>query len=84
MGKVKIKWNSAAFKQILSSSGMRNIVQGRADAIARAAGEGFEADSMQGGYGGGRVIGFARSTTYQARRAEAKNKALSKAMDARG
>ena len=54
----------------------------RAKATANIAGEseGFSARVWQGNYGGGRVIGSVSTTDYESQRAEAEDKALSKAV----
>lgn len=80
--KVRIEFQSAGFKEVLNSSALRSELRTRSERIAQAAGEGFEADSFTGGFGGGRVIGTVRATTRAARKAEAEDKALSRAIDA--
>lgn len=77
---IRVKFNSAGFREILSSPEMQTMVEGHANQIAARAGEGFVAKTMAGGFGGGRIIGVVHANTIEARRAEAESKALSKAV----
>jgi len=78
--KVRIEFISAGFKQCLQQS--QGIVTAKVDAVAAAAGDGFNARVIQGGFGGGRPVGFVSADTAKARKAEAKDKVLSKALNA--
>lgn len=85
MENVRIEFNSAGFREILLSEGTKDLVESTAQEIADRAnansgGEGFEASSIVGGYGGGRYIGFVTATTEEAMKAEAENGALTGAI----
>ena len=80
--KVRIEFLGRGFKQLLGSREVGDELKRRTDAIAAAAGDGFEASVWYGGFGGGRLIGTVRSGTVAAARAEAENKALTRAIDA--
>lgn len=84
MSKIKIEFNSAGFRNLLFSDGVKNLVQNTTNNIASKAnansGGGFEARVQKGGYGGGRYIGFVTSTDPSAARAEAEDKALTRAI----
>lgn len=84
---IKIKFNSDGFKQILTGSGVQSVVQSATDNIQSKANaningtsEGFSARVWQGNYGGGRWIGSVSTTDTESQRAEAEDKALSKAV----
>ena len=69
MADVRIVFKSEGFRQILLSDGCRDLVQStteeiknKADANNTRGGDGFEASTMVGGYGGGRWIGFVSTT----------------------
>lgn len=78
--KVKIEWSDDGFRDLLSQGGVADLVDSETEAIATAAGEGFQAVTAQGGYGGGRRVGWVFATWHSARRAEAKAKTLTKAI----
>lgn len=84
---IKLEFKSEGFREILCGGGVQSAVssaaeQIRARATANIAGEseGFSAHIWQGNYGGGRVIGSVSTTDYESQRAEAEDKALSKAV----
>lgn len=84
---IKIEFNSDGFKQILKSDGVKSLVQGQTDTIRDKANasigedsEGFRSETMYGGYGGGRWVGFVSTTDEASQRAEAEDKALSRAV----
>ena len=84
---IRIDFNSDGFKAILKSDGVKSMVQEQTDTIRdRANGniegesEGFSADVIYGGYGGGRWVGFVSTTDAASQRAEAEDKALSRAV----
>ena len=84
---IKLEFKSEGFREILCGGGVQSAVssaaeQIRARANANIAGEseGFSAHVWQGNYGGGRVIGSVSTTDYESQRAEAEDKALSKAV----
>ena len=80
MGSVTMKWNSDGFRQILEGPGVQQHVEGVCEAMAARAGDGFTHHTFIGNYGGGRVIGIVQTGTRAARRAEAVDKALSRAV----
>lgn len=84
---IKIKFNSDGFKQILTGSGVQSVVQSatekiqaKANANITGTSEGLSAHVWQGNYGGGRWIGSVSTTDTESQRAEAEDKALSKAV----
>lgn len=85
MTNVRIEFNSEGFRQILTSEGCHELVQGITESIADRANanaglESFRASTQLGGYGGGRWIGFATATDKAAMVAEAEDKALTRAI----
>lgn len=81
--KVRIVFNSAGFAQVLQLPALRADIERRTNAIAAAAGDGMEAEVIDANYGGSpRPIGIVSTGTYEARKAEAEGKALSKGIDA--
>ena len=86
-GITKIEFNSQGFKDILFSSGTKELVQGVADKIQAEANagiqedsEGFSSNVVAGGYGGGRYVGFVASLDNKAAQAQSEDKVLSKAV----
>ena len=77
MSDIKIKFNSAGFRQLLNLGEVQSLVQSEADAIASQAGEGFRAHTRKAGT---RWIAFAGTTDEASCRAEAENKVLSRAV----
>lgn len=84
---IKLTFNSDGFKQIQTGSGVQSVVQsateniqGKANANISGTSEGFSARVWQGNYGGGRWIGSVSTTDTESQRAEAEDKALSKAV----
>lgn len=75
--KVKILRRGAI--AVLKSNGVRGDVQRRVNAIASAAGDGFEARVS---YGRDRVLGNVHAETTEAMRAESEHRALTRALDA--
>ena len=87
MADVRIVFKSEGFRQILLSDGCRDLVQStteeitnKADANNTRGGDGFEASTMVGGYGGGRWIGFVSTTDNASKIAESEDKALTRAI----
>lgn len=81
--KVRMVFKSDGFAALLQSDEVRADIERRAKAIADAAGDGFEAEMMDGSYGGSpRPIGVIAAKTWEARAAEATGKVLSSALDA--
>lgn len=77
--KVRIELDSKGIEQLLRSSEVEADLRRRAAAIARAAGDGMHHGTVQGR---DRVAGQVWTGTVQARRAEAKDRALTRALDA--
>lgn len=79
MAGVRVRLNNAAVRDLLRSPAVQRDIKRRADAIARQAGPGFEADLE---VGRNRARAEVRTTTREARRAEATTRDLSRALDA--
>lgn len=79
--KIRLEMNSKGFQELLKSQAVQDDLARRANAIAAAAGEGMEARTRTGNLGD-RVVAEVRTATYEARRAEATDKALTSAIDA--
>lgn len=79
MGNVKIVLNRAAVRNLLRSEPVRKDLEKRADRIAAAAGLGFESDSR---VGQNRARAEVRAATLNAKGAEARERRLTKALDA--
>ena len=84
---IRIKFNSQGFKDILCSGGVQNVVtsaaaniQSKANANNTRGGEGFNAETWMGAYGGGRWVASVFTTDLKSRIAEAEDKALSRAV----
>lgn len=78
--KIKIEFNSAGFHEILCSDEMKALLDEKGQQIAARAGEGFKASTKLGNYAGGRAICVVSSTNWAARKAEATDKVLTKAV----
>lgn len=76
---VTIRLNSAGVRELLRSEAVRADLARRAALIAAAAGEGFEASSS---IGGARARARVHTATFAARKAEAHERALTRALDA--
>lgn len=79
MAKVQVRMNAAGARSILRSDSVRAFLKARADRIASAAGPGMEASSM---VGPNRARASVITATFKARRAEAKDRRLTRALDA--
>lgn len=84
----KIKFNSSGFRNILTSGGVKSLVDSQASAIQSRAngnnqngGEGYYKHIVNGSWGGGRWIGFVGTTDGASMIAESENKALSRAVN---
>lgn len=78
--KIEIEFISRGFRDILMSNSCQGLVMDAASNIAFKAGDGFEASTFRGNYGGGRWVGAVNATTYDAMVAEAEDSVLSKAV----
>ena len=78
-GITKIKINSDAVAKLLRSEEVRADLEARGARIAAAAGEGVEAETLQGR---DRVSVIVSTRTTEARRNEAEDRSLTRALDA--
>lgn len=81
--RVRIEFNTEGFRQLLQSDEVKGLVEENTNAILeRAGGEdaGFSANVYEAGYGGGRWAGTVRTASYDAAKAEAADKTLTKAV----
>lgn len=76
---LRIELNKAGVRALLVSPEIQADLKTRADRIAQAAGEGFEAEV---GTGANRARAIVRTATFEARRAEARDRVLTRALDA--
>lgn len=79
MADVTIKLNKAGVRELLRSPEVLAELRRRADLIAAAAGDGFEAEATTGPQ---RARASIRTGTHAARKAEATDRALTAALDA--
>jgi hypothetical protein len=85
MGEIRIELDHAGLEQVLCSSGVRDEVDRIVKQIAKAAGEGMKSSTYIGKpdkHGGKRAKGQVWTGTYAARKAEAEDRALLRALDA--
>jgi hypothetical protein len=75
---VRIELNSSEIRRLLLSADVENELMARAQRIAAAAGPGMEASTRRGR---GRALAQVRTETVEARRAEATDRALTRAID---
>lgn len=76
---VRIKLNSQGAREILSSGSVSDDLTSRAQSIAAAAGPGMEVTTTRNR---DRAVVFVKTATTEARRAEAEDRALTRAIDA--
>jgi hypothetical protein len=81
MAQIKIDLNDAGIREVLQSAEVQADLRRRAKAIAQAAGgePDFVGDAE---IVGDRVMGFVVTATHEGRRAEAEDRALTRALDA--
>lgn len=85
---VRLEFNSDGFREILTGSGVKELISGQVDAIrdrananmGPAESEGFYGRTVMGGFGGGRWVGFVGTTDMATMIAESEDKALTKAV----
>lgn len=83
MAKPRMKWNIKAFAEIRNAPGVLDDLQNRADAIASAAGEGYESRPAEAGKGRkGRGRAAVITADFDAVRDNAKNQTLLRSLDA--
>lgn len=83
----RIVFNSEGFREILLSEGCHDLVTSVTEEIADKAnanndrgGNGFNASTQVGGYGGGRWVGFVTATDNKAAAAQSEDQALTRAL----
>ena len=82
---IKVEFNSAGFEQILTSSGVKDMITAETEAICSRAnannvrgGDGFESNGkLTHAYRSNRYVGFVGTTEKKSRIAESEDKALS-------
>ncbi|MFF0942693.1 hypothetical protein ACFYE2_00485 [Kocuria sp. CPCC 205300] len=79
MAKIRIELDQKGVRSLLRSEAVGKSVEAVGQKIADAAGEGFEVDVWQGK---DRVRATVETKTYEAQRAEAEERALSRALEA--
>lgn len=79
MAFIRVQMNHAGARQLLRGSAVREDLGERANRVASDAGPGFEAQVIMGR---NRALAYVSSTTDEAARAEAEDRALTRAMDA--
>ncbi|MBE6120075.1 MAG: hypothetical protein E7189_06525 [Erysipelotrichaceae bacterium] len=77
MNKVKFKLNGAGVREILKSDAAKSMCEEKARSIASACGSGYASNSYTGA---NRVNGMAYAESFEARKDNAKNNTLLKAM----
>lgn len=81
--KIRFEFESAGFAALINTPQVAAEVLARAEAIAAAAGDGFDASAVKLNFGGSSRPGAVVVTaTDEARRAEAADKRLTSAIDA--
>ncbi len=79
--KARIELNHEGIRELLMSQPIADECEKAANKIASAAGDGFEVlPARQMGFGGGRVGYAVHAESYEAKKAEAEDKTLSKAV----
>lgn len=79
MSTVKIEFKSAGFQEILSSSGVRDLVSSATESLAaQVAGDGEFRHGVFLGTGAGRWFGYVATDDDEAKKAESENKVLSR------
>lgn len=80
---IRFKFNHDEFQRVLNEPAVAARLRRMADAVAARAGDGFEVEEYKANYGGSpRPMVVVRAATYEARRAEAADKVLTRALDA--
>lgn len=80
-GSVRIELLPSGMRQLLCSPEVAQACKQAANRLAAAAGDGFEvSEEWRAGFGGGRAAYSVRAATYAARKAEAEDKVLTRAV----
>lgn len=83
MARTRIKWRRAGFPELRNEPGVLEDLQTRADAIADAAGDGYESRPAEPGEGKkGRARAAVLTGTAEARVDNARNQTLLRSIDA--
>ena len=81
--RIRMEWNHDEFQRILNSPEVTERLKDMGACVVDAAGDGFEAKTVYLNYGGSpRQAVVVSAETWAARRAEAKDKVLSRALSA--
>lgn len=81
VSKIRIEMNNAGFKQLATSAKIGKAITGITERIRDNAGEGFESDvGIKRRHGAERQTGMVWAATREARKAEAENKVLTRAV----
>lgn len=79
--KIRLQLDHAGIAELLTSDGVSDVCGSAARAISDAAGEGFQASGpWRASFGCGRSAWRVKAVTYEAKVAEAEDKALSRAV----
>lgn len=82
---IRVDFQSDGFQALLNDDSVKALLRDQAERIASAAGPGFEVQEAQGKYGNSpRPIVFVRARTTEAKRAQAEDGALERALYAGG
>lgn len=81
---VRIELDHDGFRQLLNSHEVASLVDGLGEKLAARAGEGFVAKPAYGGFGGGRHICHVGTGDKASMEAQARDKALTKALHGMG
>ncbi len=80
---IRFEFNHDAFQHVLNAPEVKARIRRMGDAVAQAAGEGFEVQEYTANYGGSpRPMVVVRADSIEAKRAEATDKTLTRALDA--
>lgn len=82
--KVRIELDHEGFRQLLNSSEVASLVDSKGSELASRAGAGFIAKPSYGGFGGGRHICHVGTSDKASMEAQARDKALTKALHGMG
>lgn len=78
---VRIDFQSDGFRELMNQPAVRQLITEGAEKIAAAAGDGFDVQSYRADFGGSpRPMSVVRANSWEARRAEAENQALTRAV----
>lgn len=81
---VKVELNHSGFRSLLTGPEVTAYVDSLAAQLAREAGSGFVVKPAYGSFGGGRHVAHVGTGTLDAMRAQARDKALTRALHSMG